>query len=134
MLSLLCVLLVEVEDVFNALRCELIAQRRRFTPPPLAVVESSHRVGPPVAISHPEPDLVLGEHLLEGFTVHTARIKEGLHHLVAENLLEAAVLEAVAPQVPVGLGLLRVREHLTPLVAHELIVHLAKPPRPRPAA
>lgn len=39
---------------------------------------------------------MLGEHLLEGFTVHTARIKEGLHHLVAENLLEPTLLERTA--------------------------------------
>lgn len=124
MLSLLCVLLVEVEDVFNALRCELLAQGRRFTPSPLAVVETPHGVCPAVAIRDTETDLVLCEHLLKRLTIHRARIKEGLHHLVAENLLEPTLLEATAMQIPIRFRLPRVGQHLTPLVAHEFIVHL----------
>ncbi|WIK84186.1 hypothetical protein CJ193_008945 [Pseudoglutamicibacter albus] len=92
-LSLLCVLLVEVEDIFNAIRCKFLAQGRRFTPSPLAVVETPHGVCPAVAIRDTETDLVLCEHLLKRLTIHRARIKEGLHHLVPKDLLEAAVLE-----------------------------------------
>lgn len=76
---------------------------------------------------------MLGEHLLEGLTINAARIEQRLSDLVPEHLLEPAVLEAAATQVPVRFRLLRIREHLATLVAHELVVDLTQTPRPRPA-
>lgn len=85
---------MEGEDLLDLAAHELVAQRRGLTPPPLAVVGATHGVGPPVALGDPEPDLVLGEHLLEGLTISAARIEQCLGDLVAENLLEAALYEA----------------------------------------
>ena len=76
---------------------------------------------------------MLGEHLLEGFTVDAALVEQRFSDLVAEDLLEAAILEPAAPQVPIGLRLLRRWQHLAALVPHEFVVYLAEPTRPGPA-
>ena len=124
LLSGVLVLLVESEDVLDALRRELIAHRRRFPSSPLPVVGATHGVGPAIAFCDPQPHLVLAEQLLERLTVDAARIEQCLRDLVAEYLLEVAVLEAAATQIPVRLRLLRIREHLAALVTHELVVDL----------
>lgn len=126
MLSLLVVLLVEREDLLDLRAHELLAQRRRLAPPPLAVIETPHRVRPAVTVSDTKTDLVLRKNLLERFTINRARIEQCFHHFVAEDLLEAALSEPTATQIPIGLRLLRIGEYLAPLVAHEFVVHLAQ--------
>lgn len=126
MLSLLVVLLVEVEDLLDLRALELIAQRRRLATPPLPVVRSPHRIRPSITISDTETDLVLSEHLLKRFAVNRARIEQCFHHFVAEDLLEPTLLEATATQIPIRFRLLWIREHLAALVPHQLIVHLPK--------
>lgn len=124
MLSLLVVLLMEREDLLDLRALELLAERRRLAPSPLPVVQTPHRIRPSIAISHTETDLVLREHCFERLTINRSRIEEGLHHLVAEHLLKATLCEPTATQIPVGLWLLGVGEHLTPFVPHQLVVHL----------
>lgn len=128
MVLLTVVFPMKVEDLLDTLRHELIAQRRRFPSSPLAVVGASHRVRPAVAISDAQPHLMLAEYLLEGLAVDAARIEQRLGDLVPEHLLEPAVLETATPQIPVGLGLLRVGQHLTALVPHELVIDLPQTP------
>ena len=130
MLSLLCnslILLTECEDLPNTLRCELIAERRCLTPSPLTVVIPSHGVRPTIPIRDAQTYLILSEHLLERLTINRALIEDRLHHLVSEHLLETAVLERAATQIPIRLGLLWVRKHLTALITHKLVIDLPKP-------
>ena len=119
-------LLTECEDRPNTLRCELIAERRCLTPSPLTVVITSHGVRPTIAIRDAQTHLMLSENLLERLTINRALIKERLHHYVSELLLETAVLERAATQIPIGLGHLWVREHLTALITHKLVIDLPK--------
>ena len=129
-LSLLCnslVLLTECEDLPNTLRCELIAKRRCLTPSPLTVISASHGVRPAIAIRDAQTHPLLREHLLERLTINRPLIEERPHHYVSELLLETAVLERAATQIPIRLGHLRVREHLTTLITHKLVIDLPKP-------
>lgn len=70
---------------------------------------------------------MLREHLLERLTINRPLIEERPHHYVSELLLETVVLERAATQIPIRLGHLRVREHLTTLIAHKLVIDLPKP-------
>ena len=129
MLSLLCnslILLTECEDLSNTLCRELIAERRRLTPSPLTVVIPSHGVRPTIPIRDAQTYLMLSEHLLERLTINRALIEERLHHFVSEHLLETAVLERAATQIPIRLGHLWIRKHLTALITHELVINLPK--------
>ncbi|MEZ7672131.1 hypothetical protein O3684_01970 [Pauljensenia sp. 20925_1_27] len=74
---------------------------------------------------------MLSEHLLERLTINRALIEERLHHYVSELLLETAVLERAATQIPIRLGHLWIRKHLTALITHELVINLPKTTRPR---
>lgn len=76
---------------------------------------------------------MLGEHLLEGFTINAACIEQRFRDLVAEDLFKAAVFERATSQVPVSLRLFRRRQHLATLVPHEFVVDLTEPARPRAA-
>ena len=69
---------------------------------------------------------MLSEHLLERLMINRALIEERRHHYVSELLLETAVLERAATQIPIGLGLLWVRKHLTALITHKLVIDLSK--------
>ncbi|ALD74015.1 hypothetical protein AN946_06450 [Trueperella pyogenes] len=73
---------------------------------------------------------MLGEYLLKRLSIHRAWIEQCFHYLVAKELLESAFLERLTAHVPVRLWLLRIREHLAPLVAHELVVYLPESSRP----
>lgn len=134
MLSLLCnslILLTECEDRSNTLRCELIAERRCLTPSPLTVVIPSHGVRPTIPIRDAQTYLILSEHLLERLTINRVLIEERLHHFVSERLLKPTFCKSTTTQIPIGLRLLWVREHLTALITHELVINLPKTTRPR---
>ena len=129
MLSLLCnslILLTECEDRSNTLRCELIAERRCLTPSPLTVVIPSHGVRPTIPIRDAQTYLMLSEHLLERLTINRVLIEERLHHFVSERLLKPTFCKSTTTQIPIGLRLLWVREHLTALITHELVINLPK--------
>lgn len=130
MLSLLCnslILLTECEDLSNTLCRELIAERRCLTPSPLTVVIPSHGVRPTIPIRDAQTYLMLSEHLLERLTIDRALIEKRLHYLVSEHLLEPTFSETTATQIPIGLRLLWIRKHLTPLITHKLVIDLSKP-------
>ena len=74
---------------------------------------------------------MLSEHLLERLTINRALIEERLNHYVSELLLETAVLERAATQIPIRLGHLWIRKHLTALITHKLVINLPKTTRPR---
>lgn len=129
MLSLLCnslILLTECEDRSNTLRCELIAERRCLTPSPLTVVIPSHGVRPTIAIRDAQTHLMLSEHLLERLTINRALIEDRLNHFVSEHLLEPTFCKSTTTQIPIGLGLLWIRKHLTALITHKLVINLPK--------
>lgn len=76
LLCVVCVLLVEREDLFNTLRCELTAERGRLTPSPLTVISASHGVRLAIPNCDAQTYFVLSEHLLERLTINRARIEE----------------------------------------------------------
>lgn len=118
---------MEVKDFLDLAAHEVVTQGRCLSSPPFAVVLPSHGVCPSVAVGDAQPNLVLGEHLLERLTVDAACIEQRFGDLVAEDLFKAAVLERAATQIPVSLRLLRRWQHLAPLVPHEFVVYLAEP-------
>ena len=74
---------------------------------------------------------MLREHLLERPTVHGALIGHRLVHLVAEDLLEPAMGEGLAAQLPVRLRSLGIGEYPQTLVCHQIVVQLAQAVLPR---
>lgn len=70
---------------------------------------------------------MLLEHPLECLLVDRAGVGKGEVDLVAQGLLEPSGREGLAPELPVGLGLLGVGEHLQPLGAHQVVVQLPEP-------
>ena len=73
---------------------------------------------------------MLSEHLLERLTINRALIEERLHHYVSEHLLETTVLERATTQIPIRLGHLWIRKHLTALITHKFVINLPKTTRP----
>lgn len=107
-----------------------MCQGRCLLPAPLAVVVAPHRVGPPVAVSDLEPNPVLFEHMLERREVDTARVSQRSVDQVTQGLLEAARLELLSAEFPVGLRTLRVCIGFVPSFNEQLVVELAQTPSP----
>lgn len=81
-------------------------------------------------MSDGERDAVLFEDLLKCLLVDRAGVGECDVDLVAEGLFEPSRREGLAPELPVGLGLLGVGKHSQALIAHEVVVQLAEPVLP----
>jgi hypothetical protein len=77
-----------------------------------------------------ERDVMLFEDLLKFPLVDRAGVGESYVDLVTEALFEPSGREGLAPELPVGLGLLGVGEHPQALIAHEVVVELAEPVLP----
>lgn len=125
---------VVVEYGLHARRGELVTQGRSLLPPELVVVGAAHLVRPAVALCLSEHHASVGEGLLVPSAVYRPRVHQSVGDLVPESLLEATNLKSLSAEVPVGLRCLRRGEHLTPFVAHELVVDLMQAVRPRRAA
>ena len=70
---------------------------------------------------------MLSEHLLERLTINRTLITKRLHHYVSERLLKPTFCESTTTQIPIRLGHLWIRKHLTALITHKLVIDLSKP-------
>lgn len=122
---------MELENVLGGLSRELMTQRGRLLATPFPVIRTSHLVRPAVAIRDRKPNLAVREGGLEPRTVDAAGVHERVGYSITKHLLETAHGERITTYVPIRSRALRLREDLTALVSHQLVIDPTNTVTPR---